>query len=385
MQTIRTLGYTLTLLAAAAAHAQGADPNANYPQYPQPAAYPPASGMVAAPTARQSMRSQFAASLLQAAQVTGSGAMVAVADGLTGALRDWFDRRRMKQAMTAQGYAQPQSYPQTQGYPQPQQTMSYPQPNAPQPGYGASPAPTGQYSGQYSGADGSVGGPQVSQPYPPAPGSDANSGYGPDTGSSYGAGSGAPTNKSQMYAGIAYEIHLLNADGSTQAVDTATYSFRTGDRFRVFYRPALPGRVVVFNVNAAGQSAQIDNVDVAAGELASLGPYEFTNLTGEETLILRLSTCVTPSLLATTRDIVKSVDGAGNSSSVPYGAAQGAPQIASCSAVTTRGIKNRPKTRDIKKVSTEGGTSFALDAISPAEMQSGDYAPRQVTITLHHM
>jgi hypothetical protein len=156
-------------------------------------------------------------------------------------------------------------------------------------------------------------------------------------------------------------------------VDPATYSVRTGDRFRVYYRPALPGRVDVFNVNAAGQNAQIDTVNVAAGDLATMGPYEFTRLTGEETLILRLSACATPSMLAPTRDIVKAAD-----------APMSGPQFGSCSDVVTRGIKRKTKVRDIQKVSMEGGTSFALDAVSPAEMSSGQYAPRQVTITLHH-
>ena len=140
----------------------------------------------------------------------------------------------------------------------------------------------------------------------------------------------------------------------------------------MYYRPALPGRVDVFNVNAAGQNSQIDNVNVAAGELVTLGPYEFANLTGEETLILRQSACVTPTQFAPTRDIVKAADGAMNG-----------PQFASCSDVVTRGIKPT-KVRDIKKVSMEGGTSFALDPVSANEMSSGQYAPRQVTITLHH-
>jgi hypothetical protein len=181
------------------------------------------------------------------------------------------------------------------------------------------------------------------------------------------------TNKSQLYAGIAYEVHLVNVDGSMTGVDPATYSFRTGDRFRVYYRPALPGRVDVFNVNAAGQNSQIDNVNVAAGELVTLGPYEFANLTGEETLILRQSACVTPTQFAPTRDIVKAADGAA-----------GGLQFASCSDVVTRGIKKPTKVRDIKKVSMEGGTSFALDPVSANEMSTGQYTPRQVTITLHH-
>ena len=56
----------------------------------------------------------------------------------------------------------------------------------------------------------------------------------------------------------------------------------------------------------------------------------------------------------------------------------------SCSNTSTRGLKARPKTRDIRKVSVEGGTSFALDPIGANELGGGDMAPRQITITLMH-
>ena len=74
------------------------------------------------------------------------------------------------------------------------------------------------------------------------------------------------TSAAQLYAGIAYEIHLLQPDGSTMPVDPLNYTFRTGEQFRVYYRPSLPGRVDVFSINAAGQEAQIDS---ASSPLAS--------------------------------------------------------------------------------------------------------------------
>ena len=43
------------------------------------------------------MRALFAQSLAQVAQTTGNAAIVAVADGLTGALKSWFDNRRQTQ------------------------------------------------------------------------------------------------------------------------------------------------------------------------------------------------------------------------------------------------------------------------------------------------
>jgi hypothetical protein len=57
-------------------------------------------------------------------------------------------------------------------------------------------------------------------------------------------------------------------------------------------------------------------------------------------------------------------------------------QLSACGSPATRGL--RTKTRDIRKVSVEQGTSFALDPLATSEMSSGDVAPRQVTITLTH-
>jgi hypothetical protein len=57
--------------------------------------------------------------------------------------------------------------------------------------------------------------------------------------------------------------------------------------------------------------------------------------------------------------------------------------LGDCSATATRGLK-KTKTRDIRKVTVESGTSFALDPIAPTELGAGDMSARQVTITLHH-
>jgi hypothetical protein len=337
------------------------------------------------------MRALFAQSLAQVVQTGGSAAVVAVADGLTGALKSWFDNKRQRKgqngalgngyyagpaqtAMTTSSY--PQTPPTSSSYPQTQYpaTDTYPPTDGSAPGNGGYPDPTSNPNYPSSSYPG-TGTPDNSYPQP--------GGY-PQTGSYPQAGSypqpnyppSSPPAPTQVYAGIAYEIHLLQPDGSTQPVDIASYSFRTGDQFRVYYRPSLPGRVDVFNINAAGQNAQIDSSVVAAGELASLGPYQFTDLQGEETLILKLSPCVTPQLYATTRSIVK-VQGTGNGpmDSSPMG-------MGDCSSTATRGLKT--KTRDIRKVSVEGGTSFALDPIAPTELDGGGLAPRQVTINLHH-
>jgi len=40
---------------------------------------------------------------------------------------------------------------------------------------------------------------------------------------------------------------------------------------------------------------------------------------------------------------------------------------------------------NIRKVGVEGSTSFALDPVSASELSSGQIAPREVTISFHHI
>ncbi|MEJ0086393.1 MAG: hypothetical protein WDO72_11955 [Pseudomonadota bacterium] len=362
--TTRCVVLSLALIGTCAA--QTPYPQTGYPQQPY-------QQFQQQPAGQSPMRAMFASSVAQMAQATGSAAIVAVADGLTGALKTWFDNKRVKKG--ANGALGNNYYPAPVAAPIPGTPMtpqSYPAGTAPDGGSYPQPGDPNAYpaSAPYD--------PNASYPptdaYPPADAYPPTNTY-PPAGGGYQAPAAAPP--SQLYAGIAYEIHLLQPDGSTLPVDPASYNFRTGDQFRVYYRPSLPGRVDVFNINALGQNSQIDSSVVAAGQLASLGPYQFTDSQGEETLILKLSACVTPQTYAITRTIVK---------------AQGAPnQVANnpmgfddCNNTATRGLKKTPKTRDIRKVSVEGGTAFALDPISPAELGSGDMSPRQVTITLHH-
>ncbi len=327
------------------------------PQYPQQQFPQQQQGAEQHP-----MRALFATSLAQVAQATGSAAVVMVADGLTGALKGWFDNRRQRKNTNgslgntyAPNAAPAPNYP-VQNHPAPlPDAGGYPMPNDP-------------------------------NAYPATMPADGTGGYPPDNGyPANGYPTPAPATApppAQLYAGIAYEIHLLQPDGSTMPVDPLNYTFRTGEQFRVYYRPSLPGRVDVFSINAAGQEAQIDSSVVAAGELASLGPYEFTLLTGQETLILKLSPCATPATYAVTRNIVKA-QVAQNPALSDY-SPNNKLGFDSCSNTSTRGLKARPKTRDIRKVSVEGGTSFALDPIGANELGGGDMAPRQITITLMH-
>ena len=61
----------------------------------------------------------------------------------------------------------------------------------------------------------------------------------------------------------------------------------------------------------------------------------------------------------------------------------GGLSLPSCGRTLTRGLK-KPKTRDIRKVGVEEGTSYALDQVSQREITSGQYDSRSVTITFHH-
>ena len=134
----------------------------------------------------------------------------------------------------------------------------------------------------------------------------------------------------------------------------------------------MPGRMEVYNINPAGQQTRIDAVNMAAGQLSTLGPYEFSNLTGDESLRLVLAPCSSAQLLVATRDIVNVSAAATNTSAV---------QLGSC-GTATRALK--VKTRDITKVAVDGGTSFALDPVSRQELSSGQVTAREVSIVFHH-
>ncbi len=392
-----------------------------------------------APPRAPGMRDVFAATLAAVVQTTGVAAASAVSAGLNGAITGWLDKKqRGKYAGTTFYPAQPPGtyssppppgyppttggYPDTSGanpgypntgYPDTAGTnpgypnTGYPDNGAANPGYpstgGANPGyPNTGYPGTGGTNPGYPAVPGASTPGYPNTGTDPgypNSGY-PGTPDSYpstgypnantatpgypgapGANGGYPNTGGgtypgdQLYAGFAYEIHALGAGGYAQPIDPATHAFRTGDRFKVVYRPSMPGQVDVYNINAAGQQSRIDTLNVAAGQLAELGPYEFANMKGSETLVLSLSPCSTQALMTATRDIVKVPDAMGSTA--------GTFQLDQCDATITRGLK-KTKTRDIRKVSVEGGTSFGLDPLSQAEIRSGDVAPRQITITLQH-
>src|SRR4051812_39001234 len=157
------------LLTLAVGHA--ADP------YPQPQAYPQQAYPQSYPDQRfqqppdaHPMRALFANSLAQVAQTTGNNAVLMLADGLTGSLKNWFDARRQRKQHGANGMAM-----QTNSV-----TPSYPNPNYPQPGAYPSnyPAPATDANG-YPLPGGTPGGMPNGTPNSgyPAPGATDANGY----------------------------------------------------------------------------------------------------------------------------------------------------------------------------------------------------------------
>lgn len=406
-------------LAAGAAAAQYPGVDGGYPAY--------GTANTAPPPRPPTMRAAFAQSLTAAASVSGNVLVQSLAQGLSGSITNWFDRRTQRtqnraagtlamsypaaaptpgtypgdpgsgypgaspnaggtsypgasgSAPGAAGYPGATNYPGTSGavpgagYPGEMPAGTYPGTGATTPNDGG--YPTTSASGGYPGAASAPAYPSADGGYP-----GTNAGY-PGTNGTTATGGGAMP----VYAGVAFEIQRQDRNGASQSVDPASYAFQTGERFTVYYRPSLPGRVDVYNVNPAGRQTQIDSTSVAGGQLVTLGPYEFTDLTGSETLILDLVPCSDSRLMAATRDIVKVQNGA-----TPPGAmapSAGGLALASCSDTVTRGLKKgggRTKTRDIRKVSVEQGTSFALDPLSSSELRGGPVDARRVTIQLQH-
>ncbi|MEX2148653.1 MAG: hypothetical protein WD793_00420 [Steroidobacteraceae bacterium] len=290
---------------------------------------------------RQTLKRLFAGTLATVAQSTGTTLLVGLTQLITGGLTDWFSRKLKVQPGTVPGMVpDAQAFPAAPAFPPP------PQGAPPPPEFASAPPP--QFFDAQTGAE--------TTPDP-----------------AFAAVLDAPADSTAVFAGLAYEVHAVGPNGAMAPVNPATHEFRTGDRFVVFYRPTLPGQMDVINVNPAGQRTQIDRVDLAAGQLAQLGPYEFAALTGDEQLKLVLSPCQTPALMATTRDII-------NVSAAPDSTPEFS--LAGCSPVT-RSIRE-VQTRDIRKVAVEGTTGFALDPVSAAEFSSGQVTPREVTISFRH-
>ncbi len=402
--TQRAGALVAAVILASAAQAQV--PQQGYPQAQAP--MPQQQVTQGAPKAHP-IRDLFAGTLAMVLQTATSG----LAGAVNGRIMDWFARKGGSQA---QGY-------QSQGFQSP--GINAPPPAAaayPSPAYSPPPAtypsqPAGAYPASPDPAAASAyppaanAYPPAAGAYPPAAGAYPQSATDPNTANPYGgsapqvaapqvydAHTGQPVSNTAnnpytaapaagdngVFAGIAYEVHAIGADGSATPVNSATYEFRTGDKFKVFYRPSLPGRMEIYNINASGQQTLIDSSNMAAGQLSELGPYQFANQTGDESLRLVLSPCSNAQLLATTRDIVRAdaPPPAPGTAAAPTGSGV---QLSTCGGPTTRGInRKKVRTRDIQKVAVDGTTSFALDPVSRQEQATGQVETREVTIIFRH-
>jgi hypothetical protein len=300
---------------------------------------------------RPSMRLLFAQTLAVAAQAMGSSLIVGIAQTLTGGLTSWLERRTRPRASANVGAAAPQQFQQpTQFF-----DAQTGQPVAPEPAF------VQQSTAQ-----------PLESPTQPQPNSETPQITAQDAGT-------AASTTVDLFAGLAFEVHALASDGQAIPVNPATHEFRTGDRFVVFFRPTLPGRMEVYNVNATGQQTQIDLQDIAAGQLTRLGPYQFAAQTGDEQLKLLIVPCSTPALSVATRDIVnEAAPGGGSGQGLELKTCQ--PAVRSLNRIRTRDIR----TRDIRQVAVEGQTGFALDPVTSQERATGNLAPREVSIVMRH-
>jgi len=345
------------------------------PGYPATPFNPPTSVM-SAPTSGigSTLRGLFAMTLGAVLMSTGSGVAVVLEHAITGSILGWFSHKpqpAQSPGPAASGAATASlqnpigaattspggtAYPGVTSY---AGSTTYPASTA-YPGVGSSAgaatAPGVGYPGSAPAAGFSAvgGNPTSTLQSPTAP--------------TAGAGGSGPNS---VYAGLAYEVHLVSPDGSSTVVDPGSYLFHSGDNFLVYFRPSLPGQMQVDNVNASGKRTTIDTAQMAAGQLTTLGPYQFTGEVGDESLHFVLTACSTPQLLTRTRDIVNVAVETGSRPSL---------QLVPCGTATRGDLQ----TRAIQKVAAEGSTYFALDPVAAAEATSGQLAPREFTLVFHH-
>ena len=177
-----------------------------------------------------------------------------------------------------------------------------------------------------------------------------------------------------VLAGVAFQVSLVGADGRRTLIDPAQRTFATGEKFEIAYRPNFPGVVEVYNIDPVGKEERIDRVQLGAAQLATLGPYEFVDAKGSETLRIVLRPCM------------GSVADAPGMASRGITRAQIRPELAGAlmACDDRRQQQLLPPARGIARVSNEGGTNYALDPVSKAEIDSGRLAAREVLIRFVH-
>jgi hypothetical protein len=338
-----------------------------YPAPAQPIA-PTDAGVYTYPTpspptpvpATPSLRKVFANSLAAVLQSTGTQLAVGLTQALGGSITQWFENKQRARAGATQST-----------------TTAY----TPSANPYATPAYTTPAYATASDSQ-SIGAPTTVQYY------DAQTGtrIAPNP-PSYAPPPATDTSVTAetLYAGLAYEVHAVAPNGIRTPVNPATHEFRTGDQFVVYYRPTLPGRILIDNINPLGRSTRIDAVDVAAGQLAELGPYEFAAQRGDEQLRLTLQPCTSAPMTLATRDIVKAgSQGATITDSYALPAtATGSFALSACDSPATRSLAGA-QTRDTRKVAVDGTTGFALDPLSSTEYSTGEVDPRAITIVFRH-
>ena len=337
-----------------------------------------------------SPRFLFAGALAMVAKDVG----VSVVSSLSQGIVNWFNRSGTGAQPGTQWTVPPpmmggSAYPGTL----PQQPMGYPQPMPgamPPGGMPAGAMPPGAMPPPYippanPGTPG-VPGAQFPTPGTPMPGMPMTAAAAPMT-PAPGLGSAppaaapasmssplpsAPAPAPTLYAGIAFEVHVLGAGGTETTVDPGSYVFHSGERFLVYYRPSLPGRVRVFNVSPTGEVIPIETLTLAGAQLAKLGPYQLTDPAGDEALRLVLEPCSSPELVAATRNIVKATDSGPG------------PDLSLGSCPTSAQPAAGVGARNIVKTTMDGNTGFALDPVNSQELASGRLTPRETTIAIHH-
>ena len=88
-------------------------------------------------------------------------------------------------------------------------------------------------------------------------------------------------------------------------------------------------------------------------------------------------------MFARTLAAVLAVPGPGLAASVALGLT-GSIGSSSLPLCGSPGAQAPTQTRDIRKVQSDQGTTYALDAVTPQEMSTGQYAARQITISFNH-
>ncbi|MBF0356650.1 MAG: hypothetical protein HQL43_15575 [Alphaproteobacteria bacterium] len=171
------------------------------------------------------------------------------------------------------------------------------------------------------------------------------------------------------YAGLAYEVYLVQPSGQIQRINPQAHIFSTGDQFFVKYIPNMPGMIDVSNVNPEGRESRLGRWSVAAGQQVTLpaqGTFQFSGVSGDEILKIAHTPCTSG---APTKDIVINA-----AATVNYGTL-----LPYCSATP-----NYPtRTKDIT-INIQGGTAYAVSQLSPEELQTQSIVTRVATARFQH-